>query len=214
MMKETLDGYRDNHREFTTDVNDELGLDPFKVFDEWFDIAANGEDREANAFALSTSSLEHQASSRIVYLKGIIENKFIFYSNYESQKGKEITANPKVSMLFFWPLLSKQIRIEGICTKTSAHVSDSYFESRPRGSKIGAWASHQSDELQSRDDLEGRLQTYDAKFKETVPRPEYWGGFQIKPELFEFWSGRKSRLHERLIFKNNDGTWNRSYKNP
>ena len=213
-MENILDGYRDNHHEFTNDANGELGLDPFEIFDTWFEKAAKGDDHEANAFVLSTSNLEFQSSSRIVYLKDIIENQFVFYTNYDSQKGKEITANSKVSMLFFWPLLSRQIRIEGSCSKVSAAVSDRYFQSRPRGSKIGAWASSQSDELQNRLELELRTQEYDTKFGEEVPRPEHWGGYQINPELFEFWSGRKSRLHERLIFTNNAGTWNRFHKNP
>lgn len=213
-MGDILDNYRDSHHEFTHDVSSELGKDPLIIFKEWFDKAANGDDFEANAFVLATSNLSHQSSSRIVYLKEILDEKFVFYTNYNSQKGKEILENPKVSMLFFWPTLSRQVRVEGICTKVSPEVSDAYFKSRPRGSKIGAWASNQSEELQSRSNLEDRIKEYDQKFGEDVPRPDFWGGYQIEATLFEFWSGRKSRLHDRLVFTKNQTDWDFSHKNP
>lgn len=213
-MSSPLDQYRDSHHEFQQDVSDSLNEDPFVVFDEWFSAADGADELEANAFVLSTSSLEHQSSARILYLKEILDKQFVFYTNYNSQKGKEIAANPKVSMLFFYPKSSRQIRIEGICTKTSTDVSDSYFNSRPRGSKIGAWASHQSDELSSYDDLAQRVSELEEQFPNEVPRPEHWGGYQIEPTRFEFWMGRKSRLHERVIFDKVDNGWKIYRKNP
>ncbi len=213
-MEDALGKFRDNHHEFTQDVSSELGRDPLSIFRDWFEKAAEGNDLEANAFVLSTSNLDNQSSSRIVYLKEILESKFVFYTNYESQKGKEILINPKVSMLFFWPTLSRQIRIEGICTKVNSSISDAYFKSRPRGSKIGAWASRQSDDLKNCIDLEERIKEYDEKFDKEVPRPNFWGGYQIETNLFEFWSGRKSRLHDRLVFTRNGDDWDVSHKNP
>ncbi|MDG1657054.1 MAG: pyridoxal 5'-phosphate synthase, partial [Crocinitomicaceae bacterium] len=171
-MGDTLDKYRDSHHEFTHDVSSVKGENPLDLFNEWFEIAAQGEDREVNAFVLGTSNSDNQPSSRIVYLKDILDKKFIFYSNYESQKGSEILANSKVSMLFFWPTLSRQIRIEGLCSHVAPEVSDAYFKSRPRGSKIGAWVSNQSSLLEDRAELEARLEEFNEKFGEEVPRPD------------------------------------------
>ncbi|MDG2441147.1 MAG: pyridoxamine 5'-phosphate oxidase [Crocinitomicaceae bacterium] len=213
-MGDTLDKYRDSHHEFTHDVSSVKGENPLDLFNEWFEIAAQGEDREVNAFVLGTSNSDNQPSSRIVYLKDILDKKFIFYSNYESQKGSEILANSKVSMLFFWPTLSRQIRIEGLCSHVAPEVSDAYFKSRPRGSKIGAWVSNQSSLLEDRAELEARLEEFNEKFGEEVPRPDNWGGFQIDATLFEFWSGRKSRLHDRLVFTKNDSSWDITRKYP
>jgi pyridoxamine 5'-phosphate oxidase len=138
----------------------------------------------------------------------------VFYTNYNSQKGREIGENPKVSMLFFWPGSSQQIRIEGRCTKVAETISDAYFESRPRGSKIGAWASNQSEVLENRGELEARVDAFEKKFGEIIPRPSHWGGYQIEPTAFEFWLGKKSRLHERLIFQKQGDAWKMSHKNP
>ncbi|MFT5777337.1 MAG: pyridoxamine 5'-phosphate oxidase [Crocinitomicaceae bacterium] len=213
-MKDILDNFRDSHHEFNQNGDGTFGENPLEIFKAWFENAAKGDDHEANAFVLSTSSLENQSSTRIVYLKEIIDDKFVFYTNYSSQKGKEIAENPKVAMLFFWPTRSQQIRIEGTCTKVDEAVSDAYFESRPRGSKIGAWASIQSDLLESREDLEARVDEYEKKFGDTIPRPSHWGGYQIEPVSFEFWLGKKSRLHERLVFRKKNEAWVMSHKNP
>lgn len=213
-MSNPLDQYRDNHHEFQQDASIDLTEDPFKLFAEWFSFADESKELEANAFVLGTSSLENQSTSRIVYLKEILEQQFVFYTNYNSQKGQEIAVNPKVSMLFFYPKLSRQIRIEGVCSKVDAAVSDDYFNSRPRGSQLGAWASHQSDELENQTELTDRVAALELEFPEEVPRPEHWGGYQIKPTRFEFWIGKKSRLHERIIFDRTDDGWKIYRKNP
>ncbi len=213
-MSNPLDQYRDSHHEFQQDSSIKLDKDPFKLFADWFSFADQADELEANAFVLGTTSLDQQSSSRILYLKEILEEQFIFYTNYNSQKGKEIAANPKVSMLFFYPKSSRQIRIEGICTKTDESVSDAYFNSRPRGSKIGAWASHQSDELSGTTELTDRLTELELKFPNEVPRPEHWGGYQIQPTRFEFWMGKKSRLHERIVFDRTNNDWKIYRKNP
>lgn len=212
-MKDLLERFRDNHHEFQTNGEPISGYDPYELFEVWFEEAASIE-KEANAFVLTTSDMSGQSSARIVYLKEIIERQFVFYSNYNSQKGQEIAENPKVSMLFFWPELSRQVRIEGTCTKTNEQISDDYFNSRPRGSQIGAWASDQSAELSSREELTDRVKEFEDKFPTTVPRPPHWGGFQIIPTRIEFWQGRTSRLHDRLVFSNGDGKWTVIRKNP
>jgi pyridoxamine 5'-phosphate oxidase len=213
-MSNPLDQYRDNHHEFQQDASIDLVDDPFKLFAEWFAFADESKELEANAFVLGTSSLENQSSTRIVYLKEILEQQFVFYTNYKSQKGQEIAANPNVSMLFFYPKLSRQIRIEGVCTKVDETVSDAYFNSRPRGSQIGAWASHQSDELENQTLLTDRAAALERQFPNEVPRPEHWGGYQIYPTRFEFWIGKKSRLHERILFDRTADGWKIYRKNP
>lgn len=213
-MDNPLDQYRDSHHEFKQDGEINISENPFDVFNEWFALADQSNELEANAFVLGTSSLDGQSSTRIVYLKEILENQFVFYTNYNSQKGKEMEANPKVSMLFFYPKMSRQIRIEGECTKVNEAISDAYFDSRPRGSKIGAWASNQSDELSTMDELTNRVAEFDEKFPNEVPRPPHWGGYQIRPTRFEFWVGKSSRLHERIVYEPIEMGWKLSRKNP
>ncbi|MDG1332600.1 MAG: pyridoxamine 5'-phosphate oxidase [Crocinitomicaceae bacterium] len=213
-MNNPLDQYRDSHHEFQHDVTSDLGKDPIAVFKEWFAFAHEAEELEANAFVLGTTSADQQSSTRILYLKEILDDQLIFYTNYNSQKGQEIAANPKVSMLFFYPKSSRQIRVEGICTKADESVSDAYFNSRPRGSKIGAWASQQSAELSSMSALTERVAELELKYPNEVPRPDFWGGYQIQPTRFEFWMGKKSRLHERVIFDRVDDGWKIYRKNP
>lgn len=213
-MGNPLDQYRDSHHEFKQDGEIEISENPFDVFNEWFALADQSNELEANAFVLGTSSLNGQSSARIVYLKEILEGQFVFYTNYNSQKGKEMEVNPKVSMLFFYPKMSRQIRIEGECTKVNEAISDAYFDSRPRGSKIGAWASNQSDELSGMDELTNRVTHFEQKYPNEVPRPPHWGGYQIKPTRFEFWVGKRSRLHERIVYESIDKGWKLSRKNP
>ncbi len=214
-MSDYLDKLRDDHHEFINgNFEDITGGNPFELFELWFNEAVEKPELEPNAFVLSTVNTEHQPTSRIVYLKQIFEQQFVFFTNYNSQKGIEIAGNSRVSMLFFWPLLSRQVRIEGVCTKTTALVSDIYFNSRPRSSQIAAWASHQSEILNSRDELDQRVLDLNARFKEEVPRPEHWGGYQIKPTQIEFWQGRPSRLHDRLILTEDNGYWVAQRKNP
>ena len=214
-MTDFLKKFRADHHEFVYgNFEDITGGNPFELFQIWFGEAQEADEKESNAFMLSTVNSELQPSSRIVYLKEFSDEQFVFFTNYNSQKGKEISENSKVSMLFFWPLLSRQIRIDGVCTKTSQIISDDYFNSRPRGSQVGAWASHQSDILENRKDLENRVVEIEKQFPNKIPRPEHWGGYQINPSHIEFWQGRPSRLHDRLSLTKVNGEWTAKRKNP
>ena len=185
-----------------------LENDPIKQFSIWFDEAQTAEVNEPNAMTLSTVSPEGKPSSRIVLLKGLQENLLIFYTNYNSKKGDDIAKNPYVALNFFWPELERQVRVEGSATKTDEIESDIYFHSRPKGSKIGAWASPQSEIIENREVLETRLQYYEQQFKDQkVPRPSHWGGYKVEPESFEFWQGRLSRLHDRYKYLKSNGKW-------
>lgn len=207
-MKDILDSFRLGRHEFDNGHLDGFdGLDPYQLFELWTTEAVETKEKEPNAFVLSTVNKDGQPSSRIVYLKDIIDNQFVLYTNYHSHKGEDILENSKVSMLFFWPDSSRQVRIEGECTKVDSKVSDEYFASRPRASQIGAWASNQSDELEDRTELENRVTEFEAKFPNDVPRPEHWGGYGIKPTKFEFWQGRPSRLHDRIVFQQENQSW-------
>lgn len=214
-MKDLLTAFRTGHHEFQNGSLEGIpGIDPYKMFEDWMQDAVNKGEKEPNAFLLSTSGSDGQPSGRIVYLKDVEDDQFVFYTNYSSSKGKDIEENNKVCMSFFWPELMRQVRIEGLCTKVDPKISDAYFDSRPRGSKVGAWASHQSETLEDRKELEARVVEYDQKFKGQVPRPEHWGGYQIKPTLIEFWQGRPSRLHDRVEFTLNNGEWDWRLLNP
>ena len=149
-----------------------------------------------------------------MYLKELFEDEFVFYTNYNSHKGQDLELNKNASMLFFWPGQGRQLRIEGMVEKVSDDISDAYFESRPRGSKVGAWASNQSETLEERDVLENRVQEFASKFPNEVPRPPHWGGYKLKPRLVEFWQGRPSRLHDRIIFEYENDGWKVYRKNP
>lgn len=194
-------------RDFEKSTLDEIKLvnNPYDFFKQWLEEAIEKKAVEPNAFCLSTSN-NNKPTSRILYIRDIIDNGFVFYTNYNSKKGKEITYNHFASMNFFWPELEKQIRIEGIIKKAPAEVSDKYFSSRPRESQIGAWASEQSNTLSSRKELDQAIEKIRNKFKnlEQIPRPEFWGGYVLEPNYFEFWQGRKSRLHDRFSYEIND----------
>jgi len=214
-MADFLQKFRADHHEFVNGNFEEVtGVNPFELFQIWFQEAADKPEQESNAFVLSTVNAENQPSSRVVYLKEVVEEQFVFFTNYHSQKGKEISQNSKVSMLFFWPLFSRQVRIDGICSKTVEAVSDDYFNSRPRGSQLGAWASHQSNILSGRKELEDRFLDLEKKYPNEIPRPPHWGGYQIKPTQIEFWQGRPSRLHDRLVLVLENGEWKAQRKNP
>ncbi len=186
----------------------EVASDPITQFQSWFEEAITSNLPEPNAMTLATVS-NGRPSARIVLLKGYDQRGFVFYTNYESRKGRELIANPLAALTFFWPELERQIRIEGKAEKISPEESDQYFESRPRGSRLGAWASPQSQVISSREVLEDRLQNLQSTYAEhaSIPRPEYWGGFRIIPEYIEFWQGRKSRLHDRLSYSLESKDW-------
>ena len=214
-MSKNLADLRNNHHDFSLgnmDIN--LSDSPFDIFSSWFDNAIASGELESNACVVSTVSLDLQPSSRIVYLKELQDEAFIFYTNYASQKGKEIQNNPKASMLFFWPKSERQVRIEGLVSKLPESVSDAYFDSRPLQSKLGAWSSHQSDELHDQKELVERMAFYENKFGENVPRPPHWGGYALSPTLIEFWQGKPSRLHDRIVFELLEGNWKIYRKNP
>lgn len=210
-----MNQFREGRHEFENGRLDGIDVfDPFVMFDTWMSEAVNAKEPEANAFTLSTVDVEGMPSSRIVYLKELIDGEFVFYTNYASKKGKDIEKNDQVSMLFFWPSLSRQVRVEGRCSKVDAAVSDDYFASRPKASQIGAWASNQSEVLVSREDLEKRVIQFEEKFSGVVPRPEHWGGYQIEPLTIEFWQGRPSRLHDRFQFTRDEKGWKAVRLNP
>jgi len=188
---------------------------PLVQFKRWFDEALAAEIPEPNAMHLSTVSIEGKPSGRIVLLKGLDDRGLVFYSNYLSNKGKDIENQSFISITFFWAELERQVRVEGLAEKVTPAESDAYFQSRPRGSQIGAWVSNQSEEISSRDILEKNQIRFEQQFKEVpIPRPPYWGGYRLLPNNFEFWQGRPSRLHDRIIYSLQDEHWKISRLSP
>ncbi|MEL6675072.1 MAG: pyridoxamine 5'-phosphate oxidase [Bacteroidota bacterium] len=187
---------------------DQVAADPFAQFEDWFEAAVKSEVIEPNAMTLATVR-EGRPSARIVLLKGFDERGFVFFTNYRSRKGQEMADNPMAALTFFWPELERQVRIEGSISLASAEESDTYYHSRGRGSRIGAWASPQSEELPDRDTLEKSVAAIEARFagEESIPRPEFWGGYRLAPDYVEFWQGRKSRLHDRIVYTRGAGGW-------
>ncbi len=174
---------------------------PMELFQKWFHEAEKMESGEANAMNLATIGLDNYPKSRIVLLKRFTWEGFIFYTNYDSEKGKAIAKNNHICLSFFWQKLERQVIIKGKAEKLAKNLSDGYFESRPKGSKLGAWASNQSKVVSSRNELDKKLVTIENKFRDNeIPRPENWGGYLIKPSVIEFWQGRPNRMHDRIRF--------------
>lgn len=187
----------------------EVTENPFDQFTLWFEQARNSEVSEPNAMTLATS-IDNKPSARIVLLKGFDERGFVFYTNYQSRKGAEMASNPNAALSFFWAELERQVRIEGIIEKVTAEESDSYFQSRPKGSRLGAWASPQSQTIADRSVLEKRGEELQTQYEneEYVPRPEHWGGYRLIANYIEFWQGRSNRLHDRILYQRDvEGIW-------
>jgi pyridoxamine 5'-phosphate oxidase len=190
-------------------VNQEtLGPDPLAVFEHWFAEARSLDPRFADAMTLATASPDGRPSARTVLYKGLSDGAWCFVSNYGSSKAQELAQNPRAALVFFWPSLNRQVRIEGKVERAPASWSDEYFAARARSSQIGAWASAQSQVLASREVLETRIVEAEARFADQpVPRPEFWGGYRLRPERIEFWLGQDARLHDRYSYRPSPSGW-------
>ncbi|HTE25435.1 pyridoxamine 5'-phosphate oxidase [Flavitalea sp.] len=190
-------------------LNEEDTGSPFELFEKWWKEALAAQIEEVNAMTLATASADAVPSARIVLLKGYDQKGFVFFTNYNSFKGQQLEENPRASLVFFWKELERQVRITGVVAKISDEESDQYYFSRPEGSRLGAWASPQSQVIENRQWLENNEKQFRDKFAgQPVPRPPHWGGYRVKPVSFEFWQGRASRLHDRLQFGLlSDGVW-------
>lgn len=199
---------RKDYRKATLDISN-VDADPVKQFEKWFGEALLSEVLEPNAMHLATVNEEGRPSGRLVLLKGLENRKFLFYTNYQSRKGKELEFNPACAITFFWPELERQVRVEGLASRVDSALSDEYFRSRPRESQLGAWASPQSTMIASRSILEQRTQQMEKKFEglPVLPRPHQWGGFQIDPFQIEFWQGGPGRLHDRIQYVKVENEW-------
>jgi len=207
----TLADLRRDYASRALDEND-AHADPIQQFTIWFDEALKSQLLDVNAMTLATSSAKGEPSARTVLLKGADENGFVFYTNYHSAKGRDLAENPRASLLFFWRELERQVRINGTVTRTTHAESDSYFHSRPIESQISAAISDQSRPVAGRSELERRYAEFAARHTDSlVPLPASWGGYRVRPDAMEFWQGRKSRLHDRLLYaRQADGSWKRS----
>lgn len=186
---------------------DDVSSNPFTQFDKWFKESIDAQVLDPYAMTIATFD-NHQPDLRVVYLRDISEAGLVFFSNYMSKKGQDLSLVNQAGANFFWPELDRQIRIKGTVEKVNSEISDNYFASRPRESQIGAWASNQSHEISNREELENLVREYTNKFEgKEIPRPDHWGGYIIKPNSFEFWQGRPSRLHDRIIYKLEKDDW-------
>jgi pyridoxamine 5'-phosphate oxidase len=210
-LKLSLSDLRENYAlggldEAAADAN------PIAQFERWFVEARRAGLKEPNAMTLATATADGRPSARIVLLKEVDEAGFVFYTNYESRKARELRENPQAALTLFWAELERQVRVEGTVKRVSRGESERYFQSRPKGSRLGAWASPQSSVIADRKLLETRLKDLESRYSETqsVPLPEFWGGYRVEPEVIEFWQGRPNRLHDRLRYWRSEGhSWRR-----
>ena len=200
----------DLRKEFTRAglTESDMDPDPVEQFRRWFDEALAAGLHEPNAMIVATASPDGLPSARVVLLKGFDDRGFVFYTNYEGRKGRELEENPRAALLFYWGELERQVRIEGTASRVSEEESDAYYAGRPRGSRLGALASEQSRVVGSREVLEGRIKNLEAEYEgRDVPRPAFWGGYRVEPEAMEFWQGRENRLHDRLVYRRGEVGW-------
>jgi pyridoxamine 5'-phosphate oxidase len=213
--KEKIRLLRMDFDKFLLDEKD-ISRSPFRQFGKWMTDAIEAKAEEVNAMTLATSSKSGVVDARIVLLRHFNTAGFTFFTNYKSEKGKMMSQNKNVCLNFFWADLQRQVRIRGQIEKCSGRISDRYFASRPRESQLSAWASHQSEKLSNRIELEVRYREYEERFKgKKIPRPPHWGGYIVRPFYFEFWQGRTNRLHDRIAYiKNKNNGWDISRLNP
>jgi len=191
-------------REYVSEplTEESVNGDPLAQFRFWFDETLRAEQPDPEAMTLSTATREGVVSARIVLLKGFDADGFVFFTNYQSRKGRELIENPSAALTFYWHTINRQVRIEGVAAQISTAESEEYFATRPRGSQIGAWTSPQSEEIPDRETLARKLAEIESRFgEEPIPCPLFWGGFRLRPHFFEFWQGRESRLHDRIIYQ-------------
>ncbi|MFM7851188.1 MAG: pyridoxamine 5'-phosphate oxidase [Flammeovirgaceae bacterium] len=202
----------DIRKEYSLKSLDNKGVldNPVRQFETWMQEAIVAKVNEPNAMTLATVTADGRPSARVVLLKGIEDDKFVFYTNLQSQKGRELDANPACAVTFFWPELERQVRIEGLATRVTDAVAEKYFQSRPRASQVGAWTSPQSSIIKDRGILDQRVLEVENRFsgEQLLPKPKQWGGYQISATEIEFWQGRPSRLHDRIVYYLVDGAWN------
>ena len=208
LKKEEVEALRRDYRHRTL-MEENVADEPVKQFAKWFRQALAADLPDANAMTLATVSEAGQPSARIVLLKGFDTSGFRFYTNYTSRKAKELEENPQAALCFFWPKLERQVRIEGVVKRVGKKASADYFNKRPRQSQLGAWASHQSTVVNSREELEQNFEKMKQRFEndEEIPLPEFWGGFMLEPERLEFWQGRPGRLHDRIVYSKENNGW-------